>query len=157
MMKFGWILTSAFILVGIISLPARAQVIPGRWEKALDLAAGQPIHVNLKNGDWIEGKFEGLSSSGLSLRTNSARAVIPRADIERITTREADSRRNGTLIGAGVGAGIIVIWAATLPPASDPLFPIALIYTAIAAGAGAGIGLAVDASIEKEDVYYQAP
>ena len=113
MRKPARIQTTSLALIGMLSLPIQAQVIPGRWEKALDLAAGQPIHVNLKNGDWIEGKFEGLSSSGLSLRTNSARAVIPRADIERITTREADSRRNGTLIGAG----IIVIWAATLPPA----------------------------------------
>ena len=150
-------IVSAFILVGIISLPARAEVIPGRWEKVIGLAAETLIAVDLKNRDRIQGKFKRLSPFELSLRTSSARAVIPRADIERITTREADSRRNGTLIGAGVGAGIIVIWAATLPPASDPLFPIALIYTAIAAGAGAGIGLAVDASIEKEDVYYQAP
>ena len=74
-------------LVGLFAVPARAEVIPGRWEKVADLSFETPITVDLKNRDRIEGKFEGLSPSELSLRTHSAQATIPRSEIQRITTR----------------------------------------------------------------------
>ena len=76
------------ILVGLISLPARAEVIPGRWEKVSDLDLEAPITVDLKNGDQIEGNFKGLSVSELKLEANSARAVIPKEDILTIATRK---------------------------------------------------------------------
>ena len=57
------------ILVGLLSVPAQAQVIPGRWEKIEALGVGPPIIVDLKSGDRLEGKFAALSPSELSLRT----------------------------------------------------------------------------------------
>ena len=45
----------ALILVGLLTVSARAQVIPGRWEKVEALTLGPPITVELKNGDRIEG------------------------------------------------------------------------------------------------------
>ena len=53
----------SLILAGLISMPAQAEVIPGRWEKVADLDLGTPIIVELKNGDQVEGSFEGLSES----------------------------------------------------------------------------------------------
>ena len=61
-----------------------ADVIPGRWEVEA-LKSGPRITVELKNGDRIKGRFEGLSPSELSLRTGSAQALIPKAEIRQIT------------------------------------------------------------------------
>jgi len=52
------------ILGGLISLPAHAEVIPGRWEKVEVLETASPITVELKNGDRIVGRFRGLFASG---------------------------------------------------------------------------------------------
>ena len=45
----------SLILAGLISMPAHAEVIPGRWEKVAALAVGI--------GARISGQFRGLSSS----------------------------------------------------------------------------------------------
>ena len=95
------------ILVGLLSIPGRAQGIPGRWEKVEALKLGPQITVELKNGDRIEGQFEELSPSGLLLRTRSSQAAIPRAEIRRITTRGHDPLTDGILLGAGIGGGIM--------------------------------------------------
>ena len=90
----------ALILEGLLSVSARAQGVPGRWEKVEALKLGSRITLELKNGDRIGGQFGGLSSSELSLIIGSAQAVIPRSDIRRITTREPEPLANGILIGA---------------------------------------------------------
>ena len=118
------------------------------------------ITVELKNGDRLEGQFEELSPSELLLRTGAAQAAVPRSDIERITTREADKLRNGVLFGAAiggaaVGGGVMAEHAAS--PASDlNIFGVAM-FALAGAAAGAAIGLVIDASKETEVVLYQAP
>ena len=92
------------ILVGLLAVPAQAQVPPGRWEKVSTLSVKTSINVDFKNGDRIEGKFGGLFPSELSLRTHSATSAIPRSEIQKITTLKPDRLINGTLIGAGIGA-----------------------------------------------------
>ena len=59
------------LLAGLIAQPTHAEVIPGRWEKVSDLDLGTPITVELKNGDRVEGDFEGLSASDVDLETHS--------------------------------------------------------------------------------------
>ena len=49
------------IFVVLLSVPAQAQVIPGRWEKVEALQLGPQITVKLKNGARIEGQCEELS------------------------------------------------------------------------------------------------
>ena len=143
----------ALILVGLLSGAARAQVIPGRWEKVEALKLGPWITVELKKGDRLEGQFEELSPPELLLRSGSAQAAIPRADIERITTREADSLRDGALLGAVAGGGIMVCLAAL----HEGDFLAALPFVALTAGAGAAIGLGIDALKKPEVTLYQAP
>ncbi len=98
------------LLAGLIAQPTHAEVIPGRWEKVSDLDLGTPITVELKNGDRVEGDFEGLSASDVDLETHSARAVIPKTDVQTIATQKkggaGNGARNGAIIGAAVGAGI---------------------------------------------------
>ena len=144
------------ILVSLLAVPAQAQVIPGSWEKISTLSVETSITVDFKNGDQIKGKFGKLSPSELFLRTGSAQAAIPKADIKRITTRKSDSLMDGPLIGTligGVLAGIVDILQS---PASDPS---ALIETAAAAagdGLKALVGLGIDIIKKKEVVLYQA-
>lgn len=145
----------SLILVGLLAVPVRAQVIPGRWEKVADLSFETPITVDLKNGDRIGGKFEELSPSELCLRTHAAQAAIPRADIEQITSLESDSLQNGILIGAAAGAGITApIYAR---PSSDLTILGVVIFLAIGVGTGALVGWVIDAIDKKEVVLYQAP
>ena len=146
------------ILVGLLSIPGRAQGIPGRWEKVEALKLGPQITVDLKNGDRIKGQFEGLSPSELSLRTHSAQAAIPRAEVGRIMMYENDSRVNGTLFGAGVGAGIgvaIVIIAGN--GVQSEFGETASGFALLGAGIGALGGWGIDATSRKEIVLYQAP
>ena len=109
-MKSSRIQFLVLILAGLIAQPAHAEVIPGRWEKVSDLDLGTPITVELKSEDRVEGDFEGLSASDVDIETHSARAVIPKADIQTITTRKkggaGNGARKGAIIGAAAGAGI---------------------------------------------------
>ena len=46
-MKTRRIQVVALALVGLVSLPARAGVIPGRWEKVSALAVASPVTTEL--------------------------------------------------------------------------------------------------------------
>ena len=153
-MKNSRIAVIALILVGVLSVPAQAQVVPGRWEKVQTLPLGSQITLELKSRDRIEGQLEGLSPSELLLKTGSAQASIPRADIERITTR-GDGLLNGVLIGAAIGGGIMA--ALALPPEHDFSTGGVAILTLAGVGAGALIGLGADAIPKRAGVLYQAP
>ena len=142
------------ILVGLLSIPGRAQGIPGRWEKVEALKLGPQITVELKNGDRIKGQFEGLSPSELSLRTHSAQAAIPRAEIRRITTRGHDPLTDGILLGAGIGGGIMgAIFGSTEDISAEGT----VFAVLIGAGLGTLIGLGADAIPKGRVVLYQAP
>ena len=146
------------IFLILLSVSAQAQVIPGRWEKVEALTLGLRITLELKNGDRTEGQFGGLSPSELSLFTGSAQAAIPRADIDRITTRESDPLTNGTLIGTGIGAGIGLGHAIAVTGVEGEEFvPVATVLSLIWTGIGALAGWGLDAIIWKEIVLYQAP
>lgn len=147
----------ALVLVGLVSLPLRAGVIPGRWEKVSALAVASPITVELKDGDRVKGHYEDLSDTDVILVTHFSRALIPREDIETITTQPEDPLSNGTLIGGAVGAGILGVWtAAAYGRDVNPLG--VLMMAGIGFGIGAGVGAAGDA-VEKPVpiVLYEAP
>ena len=80
----------SLILAGLISMPAHAEVIPGRWEKVSALEMASPIVVELNAGDQIKGQFRGLSASDLDLLSPSGWAVIPKSDIRTITSPSKD-------------------------------------------------------------------
>ena len=155
-MKTHRIRVVALALAGLVSLPARAGVIPGRWEKVSALAVASPVTVEMKDGDRVKGHYEGLTATDVLLVTHDARAAIPREDIETITTQAEDSLANGILIGAGVGAGIMGALAAGI---SNDLTPLGvLIVASIGLAPGLAVGAAVDA-VQKPAtiVLYEAP
>ena len=99
-MKPGRLQIVSLILAGLVSMPAHAEVIPGRWEKVSDLELGRPITVEIKNGDRVKGEFEGLFASDVEVGTHFARAVIPKADIKTIATQKKSGTANGARKGA---------------------------------------------------------
>ena len=102
----------------------------------------------------IEGQFEELSPSELLLRTGTAQAAILRAEIQRISTREADRLDEGAILGAGVGAGFALVGHAM---SESSLSDKTLLGVTLMAGIGAAIGVGIDALKETEVVLYQAP
>ena len=168
-MKSYWTQNLALILAGLISLPAYAEVIPGRWEKVSDLDFGTPITAELKNGDRVEGELEGLSESEVDIETRSARAVIPKVDIQTITTGAQGGGGNGAevgatvgaAVGAAVGAGVSFIGIATsgtVEASGGQLLVGTLITIGLTTAIGAGIGAASDAGTKSETiVVYEAP
>lgn len=154
-MKSDRIQFVSLMLAGLISMPVHAQVIPGRWQKASGLNLGTPITVELKNGDQIEGDFEGLTESDVGIETHAARAVIPKVDIQRITTRAKDGLGDGAMIGAVIGAAVLGVLA--LVGRSWTEFDATKALPS-AVGVGTGIGVAVDAATKPARiVVYKAP
>ena len=146
----------SLMLAGLISMPAHAEVIPGRWEKVSTLEMTSPITVELKNGDQIDGDFESLSESEVELKIHAATARIPKADVRRITTQPKDSLGEGAIIGTFVGAGFMA--ALSTRPKYDLTARGALYFAAIGAAVGLGIGVVTDAAMKSEGiVVYKAP
>ncbi len=159
-MKSCRIQVFAVVLAGLIGQPALAEVIPGRWEKVSDLELRTSITVELKNGDQVEGRFNGLSASELELETHSARAMIPKADIQMITAPAKDGLAEGAAIGTAIGTGFVGVVAATsgLRKGLDTSAKGALVFALFAVGVGAALGIAADASTKTDDiVVYLAP
>ena len=157
-MKSFRIQAVSLILGGLISLPAHAEVIPGRWEKVAVLEMASPITVELKNGDRIVGQFRGLSSSDLELLSPAGRAVIPKTDIQAITRPSNDGLVDGAWKGAAVGAavafGASLIGLAirgTGANAEDGAME-GVVGVGVSAGIGAGLGIAVDAAKKTGDI-----
>ncbi len=155
------------MLAGLISMPAQAEMIPGRWEKVSALELGTPITVELKNGDQVAGTFEGLSASDVELGTHFARAVIPKADIWTIATQKkggaAKGARKGAIIGAATGAaigvGTLLLTEANRARGENLRVEVFFLgIPAVVAGIGTVMGIAVGA-VTKSDaiVVYKAP
>ena len=152
-------------LAGMISLPVRAEVIPGRWEKVSNLDLGMPVTVVLKNGDRVVGDYEGMSGSEVDVETRSARAVIPKADIQFIRTRKTggvgEKAAVGAKIGAAVGAGVPLIGFARSGPGDLNGFGVALIVlavTGVGTAIGAGLGAVAGIGTKTEEfLVYEAP
>ena len=148
-------------LAALISPPAQAGVIPGRWEKVSTLEMASPITAELKNGDRIRGQFRRLSPSALELRSRAGQAMIPKSDIRTITTPSKDGLGNGAGIGAAIGAGLALgafsLAVRTRGGLDGDTWPF-LMIGGIGAGIGAGIGTAADAATKGEPiVVYKAP
>ncbi len=155
----------SLILMGLISMRAHAEVIPGRWEKVSDLELGAPIIVGLENGDQVEGTFEGLSESEVDVETHTARAVVPKTDIQTITTRERggvnEGAKNGAMVGASVGVALALV-TIVMSGASDlnkkGLALMGGMTLGLSTAIGTALGAAAAAGTEREAiVVYKAP
>ena len=162
--------TAAFLVAMALVVPgsAAAQEIATYLEELsrLDiLSAGDRIRITYsfeRVGDYIDAegevvsltdsaitvRFESLPSGVTDLRISAAgngrEVEIPENRIRRIDYRPDDSVGNGLAIGAGVGAGVAVVFSATCEGyicGSDLYITMTLLFAA----SGAGIGAAIDA------------
>ena len=155
----------SMMLAGLISMPAHAEVIPGRWEKVSDLELGTPVIVELKSGDQVEGDIEGLSESDVDIETHSARAVIPKADIQTIITRKrggvSEGAKNGALMGASVGValGLVTVFTSGSSDLTDQgLALMGGITIGLSTVIGTMLGAAAAAGTKREAiVVYRTP
>lgn len=129
------------------------------------LATGDQIRITYSfepGGDYIDAegevvsltdsaitvRFESLPSGVTDLRISAAgngrEVEIPENRIRRIDYRPDDPLSNGLAIGAGVGAGVALLGAATCEGfiCGPDLY---IITTLLFAAGGAGIGAAIDA------------
>ena len=147
-------------LAGLISQLAHASVIPGRWEKVSELESGTTLRVELKNGDQVEGDLASLSLSEVELDTYSARAVIPKADIQRMSVLLPDGLGDGAAIGAaiGLGLGFGVMGIAILRGNRGDDLSGAPLLAMLVGGLGAAMGAACDSGTKSVAiVVYEAP
>ena len=152
----------ALVLVGLMPLPLRAGVIPGRWEKVSQLEAGASLTVEMKNGDRVKGHFMVLSEFSLELLIHPSRAAIPRKGIQRITHHPRDGVGDGVgrgaLYGAAAGAGLGALFEDPEGGGSveQKIFN-AAVAGAIGALIGVGLGLVSDAVVKTPSaVVYEA-
>jgi hypothetical protein len=145
----------------------RADAIPGRWELIDALAPGTPVIIKLKAGDRMECVFKGSSTTAVTFADEKGNeGTVLKSDVLRIelAARTGDGLVNGALIGMGLGAagGIAALYAyADSVTASGPIWGgdsagYFILAGFVGAGIGALAGLAVDASIKKNKVVYEA-
>jgi hypothetical protein len=151
-------------LTGSFSL---AEVVPGRWEKVEALAEGSELRVAPFGKEAVFCQFRGFEGESLVVTDEKGAYLrIPRVAIDRIETAETvrDSRRNGTLLGAGAGfaAGFFGMAAFNAhATASGPIWDGEAVGYYVSAGilgmgAGAAAGYALDAAVENREVLYQS-
>lgn len=157
-------LTIATVLATSIllsSLNASGQVSTGQiddWLRLNSISAGSNLEVRLKDGKKLEGKFNRVSDSDLSLTVKDKSVEVKRGDVLAVYQVTKKSATKATLIGLGVGAGAGL--GVGLAGRSDDGFEkIENAATAglavVGAGAGALVGYLVGRSGRKKVLVYQ--
>ncbi len=146
--RFGGLVVAVALLPGV----SRAQEIATFEDLQRTLTKGQTVLVIDDTGLKIRGKVEELSPSSLIVVTKGpARRTFVESTVSEI--RRPDSKVNGALIGAGVGAGL-ALWDYLI----DPSEPGNGVITVVSVGLGAAIGAGIDALVNKSGkVLYRSP
>jgi hypothetical protein len=101
--KFGAAFTALLLAAGV----ARAEVIPGRWDRVARLETDTPVIVKLKAGERMHCSFQSLNQEDVDLIDDVGNERrIPRDEILEIESFEKteDSLKNGAGYGAVFGA-----------------------------------------------------
>jgi hypothetical protein len=77
----------------------------GDWAALNAVASGSKLFVKLKDGKSIEGRFNSVNDSALSLTVKGKPSDVRREDVRSVYRTESKSATKATLIGTGVGAG----------------------------------------------------
>ena len=156
-------------LVVIGAVPARAQVRETTLEDLRDeLTPGDVISLVQTSGESVTGRLVGFGDSALDIRSEIRKdtgkqrldITVPLATI-RSLERPRDSSRNGLLIGAGIGGGLVLgmfVYAAAADYNEiDEWAPMYLAMGAVYTGVGALVGWAIDSAHSKPHVRFNAP
>ena len=137
---------------------AQQSVAPGDWSAVQEVAPGDELVINLKNGKSLKGKLSSVTSDELIVTRKNKIENIQRGSIAQIyrVKRKAEKGKYaaiGAAIGAGAGLGIGL--AQNSPPVDDgEIYPI--VATPLGAGIGAAVGFLFGAAKRKRVLIYQA-
>ena len=122
------------------------------------LKTGDEVRVTDTSGATTQGKVIDLSGGGLEVTVDARPRNFPEATIRQVRKHRPDSRWNGVLIGAAIGAAAGAVTKARNCGATD-CGEGALVdpgFYVIGAAGGAGIGALVDGALKKFDVVFAA-
>jgi len=137
---------------------------PDPWTRVDGLRPGTPIGVTLTTGERRDCRFVRSTSDDLTLTDpGGVEETLPKSLVTRVAgvTRVPDSTRNGTAMGAVVGAlaGLAVVsgvYAACGEGCEAPAIAGPMSFSlAVGGGAGAAIGWAIDRSRHGEEILFE--
>lgn len=174
-MRSKWLSSRLLILLALIvaleATPALAQTRVATLDALRDgVAPGDSVSLVQTNGVSVTGRLLRVCDTDLVVRTVTRQEpgqprrrldmTIPLNTIQSLE-RPRDSSRNGTLIGAGIGAGFVGVMFVRAVAIDrneiDEWAPIYLAYGALFTGLGALLGWAVDSGNSKPHARYDAP
>jgi small nuclear ribonucleoprotein (snRNP)-like protein len=99
--------TVIILLVSLLMAPlsVAAQQDLSDWARLNSVTAGSKLSVKLKSGKTVQGKFNSVSDSALTMMVKSKSTEIKREDVASVHQVMKKSATKSTLIGLGVGAG----------------------------------------------------
>jgi len=116
---------------------------------------GDTVYVQSANGATVKGKVPDFDGDVLHVDKKTLSLSGVEGDkIERIDLRVEDSLRNGVLIGAGIGASLVVLACAADDCGGGGY---AAVGATLYAGIGAGLGALFDVLLNDRELIYVAP
>lgn len=109
------------------------------------------VELSFFGGDRLRGTLLELSPAAVTLLVDGTRREYPLSRVDTIQS-EADSLRNGALIGAAIVGGYCLLVCGQGLDHGDALLPAVLVN----AGIGALIGIAIDGASSNRTVLYRA-
>ena len=135
-------LVVASVFVFLIPAFALAQSAQDSWDNLKQLLPGQKIEVVDTKMKTLSGEFVAFTDDAISLRQKGSEQAVDRANVVRVSVREASHRTRNMLLGAGIGGGIALAAAAVpLLANSNEGNGCGACVAAIAAGFGGGAAL----------------
>ena len=148
------------ILPGELLPQARRQ---NDWLLLQRLTHGAKLHVDLKRGGGVSGRFVSSTDTTLTLSVGSGTRDLNQIDVKAVFVQLGKSVGKTTLKGAAIGAGTGAIVGATLGDDCDhlvgPCFnrgALAVIGAAVFAITGAIIGFVIGAGKRHRQLIYEA-
>ena len=81
------------------------------WESVFAVLAGSSLHVELRSGDRIRGRFRSADEQTLILVQGRDIRSVPRAEIQRVAIIRGTDAGTGALWGLGIGGVIMFLTA----------------------------------------------
>jgi hypothetical protein len=136
--------TLALALVLLAAAFARAQSAIGSWDNLKQLQPGQRIEVVDSHLKKSKGKFVSFTDKAISLRDGKQQQSVTRAEVMRVSVRDASHRERNMILGAAIAGGtaLTIGLLANAPARNEGTGCDGCVagFAAAAAGGGAGLG-----------------
>lgn len=145
------------LVLAVGTMAGAQEVATSFSELRLLTRTGDRVTVTDTRGRQVKGRVALLSPEHLVVTDSSGRHEWTESDVVGIRQRRPDSLLNGTLIGMGVGAGIVLV-SAIAEDVSGPDADWYVLGAVIYGGIGAAIGVGIDViNKDEQDVFRHAP